>query len=63
MATKKENILKKLELSDALSLPDTDNPNFPRYIVKSLERFEDIDWDITKSVYKRAVENGDIVKV
>lgn len=62
MATKKEKLLKKLELSDALNLPDTSNSNFPRYIVKSLDRFEDQDWDVIKSVYGRAVENGDIIK-
>lgn len=63
MATRKEKLLRKLELSDALKLPEIDNPNFPRYIVKSLDKFEDVDWDIMKSVYNRAVENGDIVKV
>lgn len=63
MATRKEKLLRKLELSDALKLPETDNPNFTRYIVKSLEKFKDVDWDIIKSVYKRAVDNGDIVKV
>ncbi len=63
MATRKEKLMKRLELSDALKLPETDNPNFPRYIVKSLERFEDVDWDIIKSVYNKAVGNGDIVKV
>ncbi len=63
MTTRKEKLLKKLELSDALKLPETDNPNFCRYIVKSLDKFEDVDWDIIKSVYKRAVDNGDIVKV
>lgn len=63
MATRKEKLLKKLELSDALKLPEIDDPNFPRYIVKSLDRFEDVDWDIIKSVYNRAVENGDIVKI
>lgn len=63
MATKKEKLMKKLELSDALKLPEIDNPNFPRYIVKSLDKFEDSDWNIIKSVYNRAVKNGDIVKV
>ncbi len=62
MATRKEKLLKKLELSDALKLPEIDNPNFPRYIVKSLDKFEDVDWDIIKSVYNKAVSNGDIVK-
>ena len=62
MATKKEKLLKKLELADALDLPDVCNPNFPRYIFKSLDRFEDQDWDVIKSVYSRAVLNGDIVK-
>ena len=62
MATKKEKLLKKLELADALKLSETTNPNFPRYIVKSLDRFEDQDWDVIKSVYSRAVSNGDIIK-
>lgn len=63
MATRKEKLLRKLELSDALKLPEIDNPNFPRYIVKSLDRFEEANWNIMKSIYNRAVENGDIVKV
>ncbi len=63
MATRKEKLMRKLELSDALKLPEIDNPNFPRYIIKSLDKFEDQDWDIMKSIYNRAVSNGDIVKV
>lgn len=63
MATRKGKLLRKLELSDALKLPEIDNSNFPRYIVKSLDRFEDANWNIIKSVYNRAIENGDIVKV
>ncbi len=63
MATKKEKLLKKLELQDAVNLPALSSPNFPRYIIKSLDRFEDQDWDVMKSVYNRAVLNGDIVKI
>ncbi len=62
MPTKKEKLLKKLELSDALKLPNIDDSSFPRYIVKSLDKFEPRDWDVMRSVYGRAVADG-VIKV
>ncbi len=63
MPTRKEKLLKKLELADSINLPAHADPNFPRYIVKSLDKFEEQDWNILTVVYNKAVSNGDIVKV
>ena len=61
MATKREKLLQQIDDAQSRGLPDTDDPQFLRYVLKSIDKFDDIDWDVMKSVYTRAVHNGDIV--
>ncbi len=62
MVTKREKLIRKLEAKDAENLPETSSQGFFRYLLASMDKFEEMDWDVMKSIYSRAVINGDIVK-